>query len=684
MAKGTPNGGINGTLANGLLAHWCFTDGSLADISGNNVNLSDFNGLYETDKDGNSNNAIRFTNSVQKAEFLNYNYLNSSFSYSCFVKLESYSSDFSGFISCGQAEYGKARILGAKSNGNLYFVGWMGTGNDFESTYKLELNTWYCVACKYDGTKVELFVNGVSVGSKNMTLVSYALTNSYIGNSIYLDLQAKSQLVGTIDEIRIYNRALTSNEIAEINMLGVNYEVDVTPPTFNTINTSNTTSSSVNLNINCNEDATAYYKLYNKNATAPTPAELKTTHDGIIALTANNLITKSITGLTALKDYDLYVVAKDTSGNLQALPTKIDFTTSIDLDITPPTFNTINTSNITSSSVNLNINCNEDATAYYKLYDKNETAPTPAELKTTHDGEIALTANNLVTENITGLTALKDYDLYIVAEDIYGNLQTAPTKIHNITSIDFKTLPYIDINEKKEVNLYNEKYVISTRPIRDIIVADHLGNNIKSLDFFSFSNSYLTGIYIYKIKENLKNINFKNIYFLQKYSEVPFCSLSFYDFKTIIINSSETNYSGDEAIKISKILETLLEEVLCFNCNYETEERFEKIIKNCPTDLILKIKGENFFNIVNFKLYLNNFLKIISRRSDNIFVENIKKEFFIFKDDIEFDVFCFNCKNKDEISETLKEQSFLYLNKIKKFIEEEMQQLSCVEFKGEM
>ena len=28
---------------------------------------------------------------------------------------------------------------------------------------------------------------------------------------------------------------------------------------------------------------------------------------------------------------------------------------------------------------------------------------------------------------------------------------------------------------------------------------------------------------------------------------------------------------------------------------------------------------------------LNNFLKIISRRSDNIFVENIKKEFFIFK-----------------------------------------------------
>ena len=59
MAKGTPNGGINGTLANGLIAHWCFNDGSLNDSSGNGNNLI-ANGTvnYATDKDGQANQAI--------------------------------------------------------------------------------------------------------------------------------------------------------------------------------------------------------------------------------------------------------------------------------------------------------------------------------------------------------------------------------------------------------------------------------------------------------------------------------------------------------------------------------------------------------------------------------------------------------------------------------------------------
>ena len=110
-------------------------------------------------------------------------------------------------------------------------------------------------------------------------------------------------------------------------LIYIDVKRDIEPPTFNTINTSIVTASSVNLNINCSENATAYYKLYDRGATAPTPAELKAAHDNTISLTANNLITKNITGLTALKDYDLYVVAEDTVGNLQALPTKINFST---------------------------------------------------------------------------------------------------------------------------------------------------------------------------------------------------------------------------------------------------------------------------------------------------------------------------------------------------------------------
>ena len=61
MAKGTPNEGINGTLANGLIAHWCFNDGSLADISGNGYHLTKV-GTVNTvaDKDGQTGQAMEF------------------------------------------------------------------------------------------------------------------------------------------------------------------------------------------------------------------------------------------------------------------------------------------------------------------------------------------------------------------------------------------------------------------------------------------------------------------------------------------------------------------------------------------------------------------------------------------------------------------------------------------------
>ena len=39
MTKGTPNAGINGTPANGLLAHYSFKNGSLSDLNGNGYDL---------------------------------------------------------------------------------------------------------------------------------------------------------------------------------------------------------------------------------------------------------------------------------------------------------------------------------------------------------------------------------------------------------------------------------------------------------------------------------------------------------------------------------------------------------------------------------------------------------------------------------------------------------------------
>ena len=68
------------------------------------------------------------------------------------------------------------------------------------------LNTWSHMAVTYDGTMLRLFVNGIEVSSRAM---SGAMTTStgvlrIGGNSVWNEFFA-----GRIDEVRIYNRALT-------------------------------------------------------------------------------------------------------------------------------------------------------------------------------------------------------------------------------------------------------------------------------------------------------------------------------------------------------------------------------------------------------------------------------------------------------------------------------------------
>ncbi len=74
--------------------------------------------------------------------------------------------------------------------------------------------SWYHLAGTYDGTKVKFYVNGVLISS---TPASGVISN--YGKNVYLAKfsnkfsNLEHYLPGTIDEVRIYNRALTESEI---------------------------------------------------------------------------------------------------------------------------------------------------------------------------------------------------------------------------------------------------------------------------------------------------------------------------------------------------------------------------------------------------------------------------------------------------------------------------------------
>jgi hypothetical protein len=106
-----------------------------------------------------------------------------------------------------------------KGNDNYYLEaestsGKPATGGTFGAplfgTAAPALNTWTHVTGTYDGTTLRFFVNGVQVSSRAQTGAIATSTNPLQigGDSIF-----GQYFLGKIDEIRVYNRALSATEI---------------------------------------------------------------------------------------------------------------------------------------------------------------------------------------------------------------------------------------------------------------------------------------------------------------------------------------------------------------------------------------------------------------------------------------------------------------------------------------
>ncbi len=93
-----------------------------------------------------------------------------------------------------------------------------GTLRQLSAGSHLPTNTWTHLAATYDGSTQKLYVNGVLVGSRSQT-GAIALSSGALrigGNSVWGEY-----FTGYIDEVRVYNRALTSTEITADSKLAV-------------------------------------------------------------------------------------------------------------------------------------------------------------------------------------------------------------------------------------------------------------------------------------------------------------------------------------------------------------------------------------------------------------------------------------------------------------------------------
>ncbi len=296
--------------------------------------------------------------------------------------------------------------------GHYYLTLNQGLSNYLDSGVVPNAGSWQHVAATYDGSTAKIYVDGVLAASKAFS--------GNVGDSNTWRIGAygsspTGNFDGSIDEVRIYNRALTAAQL-QSDMTTPVGPPDTTPPTKpGSFAASTTTPSSITTTWTPSTDnvIVAGYNVY-RNGTK-------------VASLPSSATTYTFDSLACGSPYQLEIEAVDGSGNLSA---RASLTTpTADCDATPPTATITNPTagSTVSGIVNITANATDD------------TAVTQVVFKVdgTQVGNAANTAPYSVTWD-TRSASNGAHQLTAVAEDSSGNIGTST--VVNVT-VDNATAP---------------------------------------------------------------------------------------------------------------------------------------------------------------------------------------------------------------------------------------------------
>jgi hypothetical protein len=207
----------------GLVGYWPFC-GNANDESGNGNNGTNNGATLTADRFGNSNSAYNFNGISNKIEVDdNAQFQFTTFSVSLWVNANS------GFSLVNKSDWSNGSLeafnigLGAnllnssiKMNSNcLAGVGWNNITTNTGSLY----NNWKHIVVVFDGLNVRHFINGVLVNSQPLV----GLMDTCFGGKLKFGAwwqNSPDYLNGKLDDIGIWNRALTQEEIT--NLFNIN------------------------------------------------------------------------------------------------------------------------------------------------------------------------------------------------------------------------------------------------------------------------------------------------------------------------------------------------------------------------------------------------------------------------------------------------------------------------------
>lgn len=127
------------------------------------------------------------------------------------------------YIPVGKDSSDQSYRITIGSNGKGDFVvkttnnAWYSAGTAASFTTVLALNTWYHIVGTYDGTTVRVYVNGALQGSGSQS-ISGSIFNSpsAVRFGYESDAAGIDYMKGKVDEVQIYNRALSSTDVMNL------------------------------------------------------------------------------------------------------------------------------------------------------------------------------------------------------------------------------------------------------------------------------------------------------------------------------------------------------------------------------------------------------------------------------------------------------------------------------------
>ena len=202
----------NCNLLNGLVLWLPMDEGSgniTYDYSGNGNNGTLYNGSTVCGGidacplwvDGKIGKAVSFDGVDDWIKVLNSDLLNPSLiTVSLWVNVSSFGNSI--LLSKNYSSY----QLSIDSNGYVQFYI---NETYINSSFPLSISTWQNVVGRFNGSSIDIFINAINAGTK---LYSFSIPSNSLDLSI-ATWRLRSFFNGTIDDIRIYNRALTNEEI---------------------------------------------------------------------------------------------------------------------------------------------------------------------------------------------------------------------------------------------------------------------------------------------------------------------------------------------------------------------------------------------------------------------------------------------------------------------------------------